>query len=330
MVLGCEVGFTDVKMPFLVEALDLGRAQQVLSGVLGNRFGGVRVCRIDLIRHKLGRRCAIAYDLEVGNEGKNIKVIGKCRAKGLDKRSYEVQRALWEGSFDYGAGDGICVPEPLGIVPEWAMWLQERVPGVEARDLLAGENGVILAEKMAVVACKIHQAGVSTSRHHGIADEMAILRDRLGRVSASYPHWQHRLDDLLNKCEMVANSIPEIQPCGIHRDFYADQVIVDGDRGYPIDFDLYCWGNPALDIGNFIAHITEYSLRVLGNAGALRDREMAMLERFVALRGEEMRPAVEGYAILTLVRHIYISTQISDRRPFTESLLELCQQRLMK
>jgi hypothetical protein len=26
--------------------------------------------------------------------------------------------------------------------------------------------------------------------------------------------------------------------CGIHRDFYADQVIVDGSRLYLLDFDL--------------------------------------------------------------------------------------------
>jgi len=37
---------------------------------------------------------------------------------------------------------------------------------------------------------------------------------------------------------------------------------------------------------------------------------------------------VRSYTTLTLVRHIYISTQIAERRPFTEALLELCEQRL--
>src|SRR5437773_3836244 len=30
-----------------------------------------------------------------------------------------------------------------------------------------------------------------------------------------------------------------------------------------LDFDLYCQGDPALDIGNFVGHLTEQSLRTL-------------------------------------------------------------------
>jgi aminoglycoside phosphotransferase (APT) family kinase protein len=116
--------------------------------------------------------------------------------------------------------------------------------------------------------------------------------------------------------------------CGIHRDFYSDQVIVDGPRLYLIDFDLYCLGDPALDIGNFLGHITEQSLRTLGDAGALAEVERALEERFIELSGEAVRPAVRGYAVLTLARHIYLSTRFPERRPWTERLLELCEERL--
>jgi hypothetical protein len=37
---------------------------------------------------------------------------------------------------------------------------------------------------------------------------------------------------------------------------------------------------------------------------------------------------VRSYALLTLVRHIYITAQIEERRPFTASLLEWCEERL--
>src|SRR5439155_8520258 len=120
---------------------------------------------------------------------------------------------------------------------------------------------------------------------------------------------------------------PEPTTCGIHRDFYADQVIVDGERLFLLDFDLYCEGDPALDIGNFLGHITEQSLRILGDAGALADRERAMEERFVELTGTAPA-AVRAYATLTLVRHVYLSTLSPDRRLFTQSLIELCEERL--
>src|SRR5207244_13023852 len=60
---------------------------------------------------------------------------------------------------------------------------------------------------------------------------------------------------------------------------------------------------------------------------ALVDQERAMEERFVELSG--VAPAaVRAYATLTLVRHVYLSTLFPERRPFTQSLIELCEARL--
>src|SRR5207249_11416229 len=107
-----------------------------------------------------------------------------------------------------------------------------------------------------------------------------------------------------------------------------DQVIVDGRRLYLLDFDLYCEGDPGLDVGNFLGHVTEQALRTRGDPAALAGVERALEERFVELSGEATRPAVRAYATLTLARHVYLSTRFPDRRPYTERLLELCEERL--
>ena len=99
-------------------------------------------------------------------------------------------------------------------------------------------------------------------------------------------------------------------------------------RIYLIDFDLYCLGNPALDAGNFIGHMTEQSLRETGNVGGWAKQERAFEDSFVQLAGEECRTAVRAYTTLTIVRHIYLSTQFASRQPFTLALLELCEERL--
>jgi hypothetical protein len=159
-------------------------------------------------------------------------------------------------------------------------------------------------------------------------DELRILYERLPLVAQMYPRWGKRLERVLEACEHVGAATPEPKLRGIHRDFYPDQVIVDGHRLYLLDLDLYCEGDSGLDIGNFIGHITEQSLRTLGSPDALADREVALEERFVELSGEVTRAAVRSYTTLTLVRHIYISTQFAERCPFSEALLELCEQRL--
>jgi thiamine kinase-like enzyme len=66
----------------------------------------------------------------------------------------------------------------------------------------------------------------------------------------------------------------------IHRDFYPDQILVDRDRLWLVDLDLCCQGDPALDIGNFIAHITEQSLRQTGDPSAM-EQEAALREAFI-------------------------------------------------
>ena len=99
-------------------------------------------------------------------------------------------------------------------------------------------------------------------------------------------------------------------------------------RLWLIDFDLYCLGDPGLDAGNFIGHVTEQALRERGDAGAMAEVEQALEDRFVELSGEAVRKSVRAYTTLTLARHIFLSTKFPERSHLTERLLELCEERL--
>ena len=161
-----------------------------------------------------------------------------------------------------------------------------------------------------------------------MADELRILHEHLPRVAEGRPEWNRRIARLLGACDRLGTALPPPTTCGIHRDFYPAQVLVKNDRLFLLDFDLYCQGDPALDVGNFLGHLREMSLRHLGDSRALLGREHAMEERFVELAGPGTSPAVRVYTTLTLVRHVYLSTQFPERIPFTEVLLEMCEERL--
>jgi glycosyltransferase involved in cell wall biosynthesis len=103
---------------------------------------------------------------------------------------------------------------------------------------------------------------------------------------------------------------------------------IDRDRFYLLDLDLYCQGNPNLDIGNFIAHITEYGLRTFGNGNALKEQEIALEKEFLNLTQQPDNNAIQGYITSTLVRHIYLSNIFPERRFITEALLNLCEELL--
>jgi hypothetical protein len=319
------MNISDSKMPFLADAVDLLRVEECFRECLAIAKS-CRVQNIRVIRHKMGRRCLIEYKL-INDAGEIITLIGKIRAKGTDFHSYELQKSLWEGGFSDDSFDGISVPEPVGIIPQWQMWLQRKLEGEIATQFLSPSGSIVQAKLIAEAAYKLHQANIIPRRSHTMSDELRILHERIPLVIQQYPEWQERLERVLEASDKLGQNTPEPKRCGIHRDFYPDQVIINNSRLYLLDLDLYCEGNPALDIGNFIAHVQEYSLRTFGNAQLLQDYENALTARFIELTSDKFLSAIQSYTTLTLVRHIYISTLFLERRPFTEALLNLCEQR---
>jgi Predicted aminoglycoside phosphotransferase len=292
--------------------------------------GKLRLKKIRLIRHKQGRRCVVEYDVEVDRPDapkEFVTLIGKTRVRRSGNEAFRLQRAIWDSGFDSASPDGISVPEPIGVIASFQMWFQRKVEGPTVEKFLTTNSGVHLARRVAQAIHKLHAAGVPTDKSHTINDELKILRECFEQVAALNPQWSQRLDRLLIACEQLSARTPVGGNRGIHRDFYSSQVIVDGERLWLLDFDLYCRGDPALDAGNFIAHITEQALRELGSPDALLEVERALEEEFIRLSGEPARPALHLYRDLTLARHILLSTKFPERNHLTERLLELCETR---
>lgn len=319
----------DPDMPFLARATDPDDVERRLAALFGST--GPRVVAVRVVRYKPGRRCLIEYDVEFQRPehgGHRTTILGKARARGSPGAADRLLRHLRSRGFDSDSEDGIAVPEPLGIVDEYRMSLQRKVPGVSATVSIAAEGSGPLARKIAEAICKLHHAGALTRRVHTTAEEIRILRECLARVAVQFPEWERRLERVLRECTRLAGDLPTGPSCGIHRDFYSDQVIVEGARLCLVDFDLYCEGDPALDAGNFLGHVTEQSVRLFGRADALEESEHAFEERFLELSGRQTGRSVRVFATLTLARHVFLSTRFPERRPFTRSLLELCEQRL--
>jgi len=329
-----RVAASDPSLPSLRLALDREEVKRQFKHRLprlAGENGFVRVRGVRVVRHKPGRRCLLEYDLRVerpGDQRRRVRLLGKVRAGRFGNADYELSDALWRRGFSASSADGISVPEPIGTIPAFRMWLQRKVAGRPAADLLAGPDGVVLAQRIAEAAHKIHECGIWPHREHTARDELRILADCLDDVVAANPSLERRVKRLLVACERIGGRLPFSRRRPIHRDFYADQVIVDGDRLHVVDFDLFCVGDPALDVGNFLGHVSEQALRLHGDPGALAHVEHALEERFCELAGEQVRTVVRAYAGLTLARHVYLSTVLDDRQALTERLLALCEERV--
>ena len=322
----------DVKLPALERALQLQPAEALLGAVLRARdphITAVTLRRIELRRHKPGRRAMIEYALELQRDGRvaSLGLLGKLRRSGVDTENLELVRELSEGSFSAASTDGISVPELYGAVPTLGMTLQRQVEACPLARLLPGRDGLRAARRAADAICKLHHGQLMPRQTHTISDELDILKHRLVAVAALRSEWQDRFATLLQACQRLAMSLPIVSPRPIHRDFYHDQLLLDGDRVWLLDLDLLCAGDPALDAGNFVGHLLEWVERSPQEGTALRHAAVAFMDRFLELNGDCSAETVEVYATLTLARHVSISTQFADRAPFTEEILKRCELR---
>ena len=314
---------------FLRPALDPSEAPRRLEAplaVLGATHARLRQIRVS--RHKPGRRCIVEYEFETdaaSGENEPLVLLGKSRIKGLDANAHFALESLWNAGFT-PSRSSICVPQPLGVVTAWRMTLQRKVPGLPASERLAGRDGAHIAARVAEAIHRLHTRGAEPVKRHTIEDELRILRARLPELAGQVG--PGRIERLLGRCERLAAEVPRCELRPIHRDFYPAHVLIDGERLWLIDLDLYCAGDPGLDVGNFLAHMIEERVRRDGYAEGRSDAEAVLESRYAQLAGRRMLPVIHAYTTLSLVRHVHLSTQYAERRHTTEPLLDLCERRL--
>lgn len=324
----------DPAMPFLSGALDPDVAHHELSGT-GGPLAGIgkrsRIQRITITRHKPGRRSMIEYVIEHRprhGKPREFVMLGKARAKGLDRRAYAINRALREAGFDERNPAGICVPRPMGIAPAFKMWFQERVPGRNVGEYLRGPDGREAARRVADGLLALHSAPPVHNRRHTIAGELQILRGQFDRLSAARPELVDGLARIFRDCQRLVGALHPGPVTGIHRDFYQDNILLNGERLWIVDLDLYARGHPATDAGNLCAHLIELALREGADGRAIEESSRAFASCYVNGANRLNRHDVDVFTTLALARLIAISAQIDGRGHMTGMIMALCQERL--
>lgn len=320
--------------PILYTLTNHTEMQTLLMNALPPSEQGI-VETVSLKRYKVGRRALIDYQVGTDNQTRKC-IIGKYRSKGLDKRSYTIQQALWSKGFNDTAH--VSVPEPLGILVEQHTWLQHKVNGRSLGEMLIPGNARLefLGNQVANALNALHKSHVAQMLDLPVwtpLHELDILRDRLSQAQTLLPQWAARIASVLSHCEQLVNRLTEVPFVSVHRDFYQDQILER--NGLPgqmvlLDLDLVCQGPAALDAGNYLAHIQEFALRNYADINALKVHEHAFLQRFLTESETSCLQDIEIYLTLSLARHIYISTLFQERLHTTEILLNVCEERLRK
>jgi aminoglycoside phosphotransferase (APT) family kinase protein len=314
----------DAAIPALDDALDAGKVRDGLAAAVGRAACDLRIEEPRLVRHKRGRRAMVRYDLSTA-DGARHACLGKLRAKGCDRRTAAVHQALRAAGLDGTGSMGTGVPRPLGVIAPLGLWLQEVVPGYCLGDLVAADAEPGPFARTGAALAELHRHGGTDARRWTMADEAAVLERALRRAADARPDLAGTVREIGSRAARSLATLGDGVVCAIHRDFYFDQVIVDDARLWIVDLDLFACGDPAIDVGNFLAHLDEFGLRRYTDHRALDRQKTAFLSGYVSASGPADPDRIAVLQAISLARHISLSLELPGRCHTTDPLLSLAE-----
>jgi aminoglycoside phosphotransferase (APT) family kinase protein len=154
------------------------------------------------------------------------------------------------------------VPAPLSFVPELGLILQECVEGADLRCAVAGatESPFELAARW---LGRLHDASpVAGLKERSLDHELARIDGWQAEIAPQLPpDAARRLHDARERWREFARELAPPERVMIHKDYYLAHVLWDGRGVWVVDFDELAVGDPAFDVGHFLAHLEYHAQR---------------------------------------------------------------------
>jgi len=235
---------------------------------------GVRVTSVRQLAAASGRRrvlqcVVVGLDAE-GSAPVVAKEFAEARRAEL---LFEHLRVLSAGPF---ASGGLCVPQPLALVPEQHLVLYRAGVGTPLNEV-DEERALDGVRDAARWLARLHRSGARLPRVLDPTQELVSTRqwaELLGRYDKSLDEPAHRLASGWASARSQPPGGPNRVP--IHKDFHAGHVLVHR-RTCVIDLDEARLGDAAFDLAHFCAY-----LHWQGHADQLRE---AFLSEYATLTG---------------------------------------------
>ncbi len=297
----------DPALPQLATIISAAGAQALLDAAGAGRLAAPP----RLLRHKPGRR-ALVEIVAQGSAGPRAW-LAKTRAKRPDHATPALHHALRAAGFDGRTGAPFAVPEMRSGSEGLRTCLIERVEGLMLTDFLVpgADPAPFHAAGRALAA--LHFADIDPGRAWSIEDEATVALRALDAARERHPLSGPRIAPLQARAAALPQWLPPSSSVLLHRDFYPDQILVDGARIWLIDLDLAARGDAHVDLGNMLAHLTEHALRHHGDATALAEHAHAFLDGYAEGGGNWTENALDEMHAISLMRHLDICDRVTGR-----------------
>ena len=232
---------------------DTGHALKALAEVLPSEGDSLGSLRTRLISHRLRKRCVVRFDLFRKDGAPAGSLFAKMYKTATDKAltTHRATAAL-HGHFSERHGPA-AIPRPIHFFEDNVVSI---LGGVDGRSL---ENEQQPCDNdihgVANALRSFHNCGIRVEAQHGVSDERCILEHWTALVETVFPELAHEISSARAAVFRALEGFPNVAPKLCHRDFHQKQVLFRGQGLVLIDFDTLAMGDPAIDIGNFLAHL---------------------------------------------------------------------------
>lgn len=222
--------------------------------------------RTTVIRFKPEKRAVVRIDTYATNLRTNRKehvtIFVRHYSDDRGGSEFTLMKRLHDRFSD---GAELTVPRPLVYEPDKRLLFMEGLDGEVFLPLLTGPEGPLFAARAAKALAALHRFDRAVRPLRTAADCLSEARSTAETVGHVFPESYDATDDIIQK---LTHCVPEPPPhvSIVHGDFYHSQLLVREESEAIIDFDRSYLGDPAADVGNFLAH-----LRLLGLEGRLAD-----------------------------------------------------------
>ena len=293
---------------------------------------------IQPMRRRPGSRHVFSYKLVVGDEqtGKEsvIELIGKrdtTRAIGKAAKEYEAMRLLWDAGF--GQDRSLRIPRPLHHFDDLKLIVQEKARGTKLRTFLGVESDASVdhARMTGVWLAKLHNLPVSPAPVCSYEGEKTSLRMFVAAVSASQPQLAPELQHYAAQMETCFDGFQNVPATYVHGDFHPDHIYVANDLVTVIDFERFCVGDPARDLGSFIAHMRTTACFTGKSLDAANQQIAAFLKSYfssVAMAPDiAIAPRIAPFVGLSTIEAVYyVASVLNVTHPSTIAMYMRCLQ----
>jgi len=265
----------------------------------------VKSCGIQVQSYRLEKRCTICYDLMLSDsrsgKPKNIQLQAKISTPSLSRSLYDRLLSLRQSQV-VPASQKIRIPTVIYHDSKLNAIFFEHIPGEALHEIMSSSAFLASVRQLPSFLSHFQSRPVMLEDQHSLTDELEVMKRWYKYLRLVFPSLRSVAGEAYSKIVDLSSLIRSRSLVPAHRDFHDKQILKNGRYLYILDWDLSCLADPALDLGNFLAHLELRSFQHPEFSPTLERAEAMLLEDFNASHRRSNPKSLEFYRLCSLFR----------------------------